>query len=77
MILFFLGINITYLFIFTFHDYNRPPLQVEKHDRTILVSRCAAVTPGGWITGGGFGRFSPALGLGVDNVLEMKVTENY
>ena len=73
ILFFFLGTNITDLFLLN----NRPPLQVEKHDRTILVSRCAAVTPGGWITGGGFGRFSPALGLGVDNVLEMKVTENY
>ena len=31
------------------------------------------VGSGGYLAGGGIGRFNPALGLGVDNVLEIKV----
>ena len=56
-----------YLFIF-FTSF-----QVEKHSRIIVSGDCWVVGPGGYLAGGGIGLFDPALGLGVDNVLEIKV----
>ena len=48
--------------------------QAEKHNRIILAGNCKIVGQGGFLAGGGIGRFSPALGIGVDSVLEIKVT---
>ena len=48
-------------------------LQVEKHNRTVVGGNNGRVGPGGFIAGGGFGPLNPSLGLGVDNVLEIKV----
>ena len=47
--------------------------QAERHNRLVLTGRCKSVGAGGFIAGGGIGLFSIALGLGVDNVLEIKV----
>ena len=47
--------------------------QVEKHDRVMIHGTNDAIGPGGFIAGGGYGPLTPSLGLGVDNVLEIKV----
>ena len=50
-------------------------MKVDKHDRVILTPVGLQVSVGGYIANGGFGYLSPALGLSVDNVLEIKVGE--
>lgn len=40
----------------------------------MVAGSCPTVgASGGWVLGGGYGALTPNYGLGVDNVLEMKV----
>eukprot|EP00755_Sulcionema_specki_P002434 Sspe_Gene.3406::Locus_1123_Transcript_1_1_Confidence_1.000_Length_2066::g.3406::m.3406 len=44
--------------------------ELKKHGKLISSGTCSTVGPVGWSTGGGFGPFSPKLGLGADNIVE-------
>ena len=46
---------------------------MEQFGRVLPVGSCKNVGLGGYIAAGGYGGLSPALGLGVDSVLEIKV----
>ena len=50
-------------------------LQAAKHGRLVFGGNNNGIGPGGYIAGGGYGPLSPAFGLAVDNVLEVKVGE--
>ena len=50
-------------------------LQVEAVDRTVVGGSGGKVSPGGYIAGGGHSPLSPKFGLGVDSVLEIRVSD--
>ena len=47
---------------------------MEAHGRTVVGGSGAKVSPGGYIAGGGHSPLSPQFGLGVDSVLEIRVS---
>ena len=48
-------------------------MQVDKYKRVIVGPGAQVVSAGGYTMGGGHSPLSPALGLAVDNVLEIQV----
>lgn len=51
------------------HEFSR------KYSRAVASGWCSTVGMIGWHLGGGHGPFSPSMGLGVDNLLEIEVLQ--